>query len=58
MADKKLRWIILLLLCAAPSFAQPGSQLVTGARPAILGESYVAIADDGYAAYWNPAMAT
>ena len=49
------RLIILLSLCSASAFAQPSSQLAVGARPAILGESYVAIADDGYAAYWNPA---
>ncbi len=31
------------------------TQPTIGARPAALGASYIALADDGYAAYWNPA---
>jgi len=55
MAHRTHYLLILLSLCSTPAFSQPGSQLSVGARPAILGESFVAIADDGYAAYWNPA---
>ena len=35
--------------------AQTGAQQVVGARAAALGEAYIALADDGYAVYWNPA---
>ena len=50
-------WRILfgLLGIGVCAFAQPGGQPVIGARPAALGEAFVALADDGYAAYWNPA---
>jgi len=48
---------ILLILSAfcPPTQAQPAAQPIIGARPAALGQSYIALADDGYAAYWNPA---
>ena len=55
MIPVKFRLLILLPLSALSAPAQPGGQLDIGARPAVLGASYVAIADDGYAAYWNPA---
>ncbi|MDZ7332213.1 MAG: PorV/PorQ family protein [candidate division KSB1 bacterium] len=35
--------------------AQARNQVFVGARPLGLGETFVAIADDGNAAYWNPA---
>jgi hypothetical protein len=47
-------WVVMPL--AVPQVhGQTGAQQVVGARAAALGEAYVAVADDGYAAYWNPA---
>ncbi|MBI2505116.1 MAG: PorV/PorQ family protein [Candidatus Latescibacteria bacterium] len=43
------------MLGTQPAWSQTSGQIAIGARPAALGESFVAIADDGYAAYWNPA---
>ena len=51
MIPGKYRLLILLPLFALSALAQPGGQLDVGARPAVLGASYVATADDGYAAY-------
>lgn len=45
----------LIMLWASYNYAQPRNQIFTGARPLGLGESFVAIADDGNAIYWNPA---
>ncbi len=56
----KLKYIILLIFCSSmvpcvASNAQVQNQVFVGARPLGLGETFVAIADDGNAAYWNPA---
>jgi tetratricopeptide (TPR) repeat protein len=51
----------LLLLAAAPGFAQNGGQVGqflsygVGARAMSMGGAYYAISDDASAAYWNPA---
>ena len=47
--------LAFLLVSARVATAQPANQLAIGARAAALGASFVALADDGYAAYWNPA---
>ncbi|MFQ5631716.1 MAG: hypothetical protein ACE5I1_23335, partial [bacterium] len=49
--------IIFLFNCllAPGAFAQSREQIFVGARPLGLGETFVAIADDGNAVYWNPA---
>jgi len=36
-------------------YCQARNQIFIGARPLGLGESYVSVADDGNATYWNPA---
>jgi tetratricopeptide (TPR) repeat protein len=43
-----------LAMLPTPTMAQR-EQLFIGARPMALGETFVAVADDGYASYWNPA---
>jgi len=55
---KKHILLAFLLLWANLSYSQPRSQLFVGARPLGLGETFVAIADDGNAVYWNPAGLT
>lgn len=55
---KKHILLAFLLLWADHSYSQPRSQLFVGARPLGLGETFVAIADDGNAVYWNPAGLT
>ncbi len=53
--------LILVLTCAGRTIAGPGtasSPLLAqpvGARPLALGASYVALADDSLAVFWNPA---
>ncbi|MFQ5823750.1 MAG: PorV/PorQ family protein [bacterium] len=45
-----------MLICLVSNVkSQPREQIFVGARPLGLGETYVAIADDGNAVYWNPA---
>lgn len=43
------------MLISVDLFAQQREQPLTGARPVGMGETFVAIADDGNAVYWNPA---
>jgi len=50
-----LYWVVGVVFCAGVASPQTGGQPVVGARPAAMGESFVAVADDGNAAYWNPA---
>jgi hypothetical protein len=45
----------LLLFLASVVNSQQRKQLFPGARPFGMGETFVAIADDGNAIYWNPA---
>ena len=47
-----------VIALAGAAGAQTGGQPIIGARPAAMGESFVAVADDGSAAYWNPAGLT
>ena len=58
---KQVILILLIIMCACQAFAaDPGSAAVPflrispGARPAGLGESFVAVANDANATYWNP----
>jgi hypothetical protein len=44
----------LLMLLAAPAQGQIRNQLFVGARPMGMGETFVGIADDANAIYWNP----
>lgn len=50
--------LLLLVAMASDTIAQVGGHPNVGARPAALGQSFVAVADDAYAAYWNPAGLT
>ena len=50
--------LLILPVWLGPALAQTGGRLLVGARPAALGEAFVAVADDGNAAYWNPAGLT
>ncbi|MCG3117963.1 MAG: hypothetical protein ALAOOOJD_00088 [bacterium] len=55
---KSVRWFTVaafILILVSHSFAQSRNQVFIGARPLALGETFVAIADDGNALYWNPA---
>ena len=45
--------LVLLLALSAPAFAQ--SETPVGVRAAGMGGAFTAVADDGSAAYWNPA---
>jgi len=47
--------IFLVLLIISKVNSQPREQVFAGARPLALGETFVAIADDGNAICWNPA---
>jgi hypothetical protein len=47
--------IILMLSTCGVLCAQRANQQAVGARPAAMGEAFVAVADDGHATYWNPA---
>ncbi len=47
--------ISMFFLVALRLYAQPRNQVFVGARPLGLGETFVSIADDGNAVYWNPA---
>jgi|GEM_PF-2312549 len=56
--DSRLLYIVSCVLClvlirapAVPAFADMG----VGARPAAMGNSFVAVADDVNCTYWNPA---
>jgi hypothetical protein len=49
--------LVLLLALAAPAFAE-FNDIITGARPAGMGNAFVALADDVNAVYWNPAGLT
>jgi len=49
---------LLTLSSAKIVVAQSGAQAIVGARPAAMGQAYIAVADDGYAAFWNPAGLT
>lgn len=55
-------WLALVLsfVCidsahAQVSFSEIPNQIPVGTRPRSLAEAFTAVADDGYAAYWNPA---
>src|SRR4051812_12026337 len=48
-----MRLVFLLLLLPATAFAQ--SEGPVGVRAAGMGGAFTAVADDGSAAYWNPA---
>jgi hypothetical protein len=50
-----LSLIALFLGLAIDLSAQVNNQVFVGARPLGMGETFVAIADDGNAIYWNPA---
>lgn len=45
----------VFLVSLSLAHSQQRNQLFPGARPFGMGETFVAIADDGNAAYWNPA---
>ena len=49
--------ILILLFCfySENCLAQTRDQMFVGARPMAMGETFVGIADDGNALYWNPA---
>lgn len=47
--------VIFIFMFHLPLFSQPRNQVFIGARPLGLGGTYVAFADDGNTAYWNPA---
>lgn len=47
--------ILLLATLTSDGNSQLRNQIFIGARPLGLGETFVAIADDGNASYWNPA---
>jgi hypothetical protein len=49
--------LLLLVIWAAPAFAE-FNDIITGARPAGMGNAFVALADDVNALYWNPAGLT
>ena len=46
--------LLILVVSPLPGFSQR-DQLFIGARPIAMGETFVAIADDGNSSYWNPA---
>ncbi|MDZ7263121.1 MAG: PorV/PorQ family protein [candidate division KSB1 bacterium] len=52
---KLSRAVIWLVMMAATVRSQVTNQMFVGARPLGLGETFVAVADDGNASYWNPA---
>lgn len=58
---QKKHWILIIiifLMLSKSGIAQISTvrnQLYIGARPIAMGETFVAIADDGNAVYWNPA---
>ncbi len=47
--------ICLIALLSSNVYSQARYQIFSGARPLGLGETFIAIADDGNAVYWNPA---
>jgi len=47
--------VAFILLLVAHSFAQVRNRVATGARPLAMGETFVGVADDANAIYWNPA---
>lgn len=47
--------VCLFALIASNGNSQPREQAFSGARPLGMGETFVAIADDGNTVYWNPA---
>ena len=49
--------ILALVLMVVPAYAE-FNDIITGARPAGMGNAYVALADDVNALYWNPAGLT
>src|SRR5437763_281076 len=49
----RLRHLLLLLLVPSSAFAQ--SEAPVGARATGMGGAFTAVADDGSAAFWNPA---
>ncbi len=57
--NKLLVKMMLIACTLTPWFsgatAQVRNQIFVGARPLGLGETFVAVSDDGNAAYWNPA---
>ncbi len=48
-------FVIIVLMLPLLLWGQTRYQLYTGARPMGMGETYTAVANDGFAAYWNPA---
>jgi len=56
---RKLTLVLFCVLVGGSLFAQGnlGYEDNTGARPLGMGRTFVALADDGYAALWNPAGA-
>ena len=53
---KRLFILSVCVVCLLSTNAFPQSnQIPIGARPAGLGDAFIAVADDGNALYWNPA---
>lgn len=48
-------WFLPVLSVQAGDYAESLLRIGVGARPAALGGAYIALSDDGAAAYWNPA---
>src|SRR6476660_6420112 len=52
--DRRFAWTLIFLMgWAASAFAQAEGPV--GVRAAGMGGAFTAVADDGYAAFWNPA---
>lgn len=58
MKRHMIGFLAMLLLITGNALAQVGGQPAVGARAVALGQSFVAVADDAFAAYWNPAGLT
>ena len=52
---KKFSFALILLLLSVCHVSAQSDQAFVGTRPLALGETFVAIADDGNTIYWNPA---
>ena len=55
MIGNKYSIVFVILFMMTELTAQRRTQLFVGARPSGLGETFVSVADDGNAVYWNPA---
>ncbi|MGH7491853.1 MAG: PorV/PorQ family protein [bacterium] len=53
--QKSVMGTCCLVFFVCNSISQPREQVFTGARPLGMGETFVAIAEDGNTLYWNPA---